>query len=89
MLLAFDAATSTSLMPRECRMGTCVSDSAPPAIGDVGVAERDLVGRVGDGLIGRRAGTTHRVGLQRAGKCGSNATSRAMLGATTDGSTVP
>ena len=30
--LAFDAATSTSLMPRECRIGTCVSDSAPPAI---------------------------------------------------------
>ena len=31
-LFAFDAATNTSLIPRECSMGTCVSDSAPPAM---------------------------------------------------------
>ena len=38
------------------------SDSTPPARIDVGVAQRDLVGRVGDGLRGGRAGAVERVG---------------------------
>lgn len=40
------------------------------ATGDrhVGMTERNLVGRIGDGLVGRRTGATHRIGLQRLRK---------------------
>ena len=53
------------------------------------MAEHDLVGGVGDRLVRRRAGAAHRVRLAAFGSIGMSETSRAMFGASTDGTTVP
>ena len=57
---------------------------------DVVMAEHDLIGGVGDRLVRRRAGAAHGVRLAAlAAASACSETSRAMFGASTDGTTVP
>ena len=70
-LRAREAFTSAWASLWEAKMGASESDSAPPAMTRVGVAEQDLVGRVGGGLEGGGAGAGRGVGRERPGQLGA------------------
>ena len=88
-VLALLAATSASLNPRECRMGTFDSDSAPPAIA-MSACPSTIWSAAS--VIAWLAEAHARLTLHACtdlGITGISATSRAMLGASTDGMTLP
>ena len=86
---AREAATSASAKPREWRTGTVDRDSAPPAIAQSAWPSRiwsaaSVIAWLADAQARE---TVH--DCTPLGRCGIRDTSRAMLGASTDGTTVP
>ena len=88
-VFAFDAATSASLMPREWRIGTFDSDSAPPAM--MTSAWPSAIWSAAS-VMAWFADAQARPTVNDCtpfGSSGRSETSRAMFGASTDCTTVP
>jgi hypothetical protein len=87
--LARDAATRASEKPRECRIGTLESDSAPPAIMMSALPNAIWSAASVIAWLALAQARLTECASTRLGRCGMSDTSRAMLGASTDGTTVP
>ena len=72
-----------------CRIGTSERLSAPPGDPDLRVPLQDRARHFGDGLVGGGAGAVHGVGGDARRQAVPSTTSRARLGARTDGITWP
>ena len=86
---AFDAATRMSERPREWRIGTLLSDSAPPAIATSAWPSAIWSPASVIAWFALAHARLTEKACTSLGSAGISATSRAMFGARTDGTTVP